>query len=159
MSDGLIPDTEENKALAMKFMFAWIIFCIGCLLFFKAKECAMENNTIVVGTVAELKRECLGNPPGTPGICYEVYTLDNRPGYSFIFENGNYDGFSPDEVEMLLDVRFRFEIEYKFVNVGRLSQDFPNLFAPLLKTWKMNKGSLESLKTFNCSLSGFRGRR
>ena len=32
------------------------------------------------------------------GVCYEVYQLENRPGYSFIFQRGGYDGFSPDEV-------------------------------------------------------------
>jgi len=156
MNDGFIEDTEENKALAMRFLYAWILFCVGVLVFFNARERVVENETIRVGTVAELKRECLGNPKGTPGICYEVYNLDNRPGYSFIFENGNYDGFSPDEVDTILDIRFQFEIEYKFINVMKLSQDFPNVFAPLIKAFKMNKNSLESLKTFNCSPSGFR---
>jgi hypothetical protein len=34
-----------------------------------------------------------------PGVCYEVYELEDRAGHSFIFEKGDYDGFSPEGVE------------------------------------------------------------
>jgi hypothetical protein len=36
-----------------------------------------------------------------------VYTLDGRPGYSFIFEGGCDDGFSPHEVAAMLLVSVR----------------------------------------------------
>jgi len=63
---------------------------------------------------------------GERGVCYEVYALDGRPGYSFLFAQGRYDGFSPEDVAMCL--RITGEIcaavaDYHFLNVGRLSRD------------------------------------
>jgi len=79
-----------------------------------------------VGVLVRLKCDCLGNAEGTTGVCYEVYELGGRPGYSFIFENGRYDGFSPDEVDMFLEeIGFYLPIShYDFTNVVRLSEDF-----------------------------------
>src|SRR5205823_6234917 len=65
--------------------------------------------------------------PGEVGVCYEVYTLDNRPGYSFIFEQGRYDGFSPDEVTAMLEVTGRtcdVIASYEFHNVQQLCRDY-----------------------------------
>jgi hypothetical protein len=64
---------------------------------------------------------------GECGVCYEVYQLGGRPGYSILFEGGRYDGFSPLAVEMLLDVTGRVCPEvagYAFGNVTRLARDF-----------------------------------
>lgn len=60
-------------------------------------------------------------------MCYEIYTLEGRPGYSFIFEKGDFDGFSPRDVETFLEV---FDLvvpsvtTYTFTNVSRLVQDY-----------------------------------
>ena len=85
-----------------------------------------------VGTIVQLKVSCLGNKEGVSGICYDVYTLGDRKGYAFIFENGRYDGFNPEEVVSFLkvldhygtDERYRWT--YKFTNVIALGRDFEN---------------------------------
>ena len=79
-----------------------------------------------VGTIVQLKVLCLGNEAGVSGICYDVYTFGDRKGYSFIFENGKHDGFSPDEVSKFLLVLDHFDFTYEFVHVIRLSLDFNN---------------------------------
>jgi len=85
-----------------------------------------------VGTIVQLKVPCLGNEEGVSGICYDVYTLGDRSGYAFIFENGRYDGFSPDEVESFLKVLdhygrdARYYWTYRFTNVIALGRDFEN---------------------------------
>jgi len=56
-----------------------------------------KNTTMRKGSVVMLKRPMLGNNIYNVGVCYESYTLGNRTGLSFIFENGEYDGFSPEE--------------------------------------------------------------
>ena len=74
------------------------------------------------GTIVRLKCNILNNKPGTYGVCYEVYGT----GASFIFENGEYDGFSnDDQMSMLNVVGFSQHVsEYKFTNVIKLSTDF-----------------------------------
>ena len=81
-----------------------------------------------VGDLYVLTRHGLGNPAGTLGVCYEVYKLDGCPGYSFIFANGGYDGFSPSEVNMFLIRIGRDEsvADYEFTNVMKLTEDFDN---------------------------------
>jgi len=81
-----------------------------------------------VGTLVRLKCDCLGNKAGTTGVCYEVYELSGRKGYSFIFENGRYDGFSPDEVDVFLEELGDYTpiSSYKFKNVIKLTEDFRN---------------------------------
>lgn len=79
-----------------------------------------------VGTVVKLKRSCLNNEAGAVGVCYEEYDIGHK-GFSFIFENGNYDGFSyPDETDAFLEkVGFSDDVAgYAFQNVMRLSDDF-----------------------------------
>jgi len=80
---------------------------------------------ITIGTIAKLKVPCMGNPIGTVGFCYEVYHLD-RVGYSFIFENGEYSGFSSDEIEPFLKIVGRTDLDYNFTNVMKLSRDYDN---------------------------------
>ena len=86
----------------------------------------MINMKPTVGSVYELKLNCLGNPSGTLGVCYEVYELGDHTGYSFIFQNGNYDGFGEDEVdEFLKYAAFDHSMkDYQFTNVMQLSNDF-----------------------------------
>lgn len=77
-----------------------------------------------VGSLVRLNVPCLGNDVGTVGVCYEVYDLGGRKGYSFIFENGNYDGFSPDECDKLLTEIGSYPLIYQFENVSRLWLDW-----------------------------------
>lgn len=62
---------------------------------------------------------------GDKGVCYEDYGT----GYGIIFEDGEYDGFSHDEVETMLEVINEIVPEitgYRFTNVLQLSNDFDN---------------------------------
>ena len=80
------------------------------------------------GTIIKLNTNCLGNKPGTIGVCYEEYNIGEPGAGSVIFENGNYDGFSPSEQKDFLEViGFDNNISnYKFTNVIQLSRDFEN---------------------------------
>ena len=80
------------------------------------------KKTLKVGTVVCLKQELLDNKQGSIGICYEDY----KTGSSFIFENGNYDGFSLEEQISLLKPIGNDEnaSKYVFENVIKLSNDF-----------------------------------
>jgi hypothetical protein len=82
---------------------------------------------IKIGTIAVAKRRSGVCDAGEVGVCYELYTLGTRPGYSFIFESGRYDGFSPEDVALCLDVTGRVcegVAGYTFENVGKLDRDF-----------------------------------
>ena len=81
---------------------------------------------IRVGTLAMLKAPCLGNLAGICGVCYDVYDIGGEKGWSFIFANGNYDGFSAEDVALFLKT-FAFCDElagYQFTNVMKLCNDF-----------------------------------
>lgn len=104
-----------------------------CEMWAKRKELLMTK--ILVGSVRKLKRDCLGNPAGTIGVCYELYNLGSHQGASFILPNGRYDGFSisrdndqPSDIELFFDDKFDLLAEsvmdYQFTNVMKLSQDF-----------------------------------
>lgn len=91
---------------------------------------ASPNLTVGSLVIAKMKTGvCL---VGERGVCYEAYTLPDgkggqRPGWGFIFEQGFYDGFSPEEVEMMLEVTGEVchEVaDYQFKSVGRLTSDF-----------------------------------
>jgi len=79
-----------------------------------------------IGSVVTLLKPCLGNPVGTVGVCYEVYSLGitDQDGCSFIFANGNYDGFSKEDQELFLKHEYDSSLVYNFTNVMKLSQDF-----------------------------------
>jgi len=60
------------------------------------------------------------------GVCYEVYELAGRPGWSVIFTSGRYDGFSPEDVDTFLEVTgavCQEVADYVFTNVGQLCRD------------------------------------
>ena len=72
-------------------------------------------------------------------MCDEAYTLPDgkggrRPGWSFLFEQGRYDGFSPDDVALILEITGEVcpEVaDYEFTSVLRLRADFQRgRFAP-----------------------------
>lgn len=69
----------------------------------------------------------MGNEAGTKAVCYECYTLAGRRGVQLLFENGEYCGFSDNEVELFF-VQNMLEFEssvadYQFENVIKLSND------------------------------------
>lgn len=92
---------------------------------------------MLVGTIVKLKKDCLDNPPNTKGVCYERYDRGKgEEGVSIIFENGKYDGFSPDEQrEILVPIGISEDLmNYKFQNVGKVIEDFKKgIFNPALK--------------------------
>jgi hypothetical protein len=101
-----------------------------------------KHPSIKVGSQVIAKRASGVNAAGERGVCYEVYQLDGRPGYSIIFERGGYDGFSPQDVEIFLHVTGQHcpaVADYHFNNVTRLKRDFDEgRFAaafPPLKTY------------------------
>ena len=78
-----------------------------------------------VGSVVTLRIPCLGNPAGTAGVCYEIYTLGRgTEGCSFIFANGSYDGFSKEDQDAFLSHVYDSDLQYEFSNVMKLSRDF-----------------------------------
>jgi hypothetical protein len=85
------------------------------------------TKTLQVGSIVIAKRATAICDVGERGVCYEEYTLGDRPGWSFIFESGRYDGFSPEEVNWMLEVTGEVCVEvtdYEFKSVIRLSEDF-----------------------------------
>jgi hypothetical protein len=82
----------------------------------------------MIGTLVVTKLSMLGNPAGSVGICYDTYNLGTKSdGNCFIFENGNYDGFSNEEKEvMLTKVGQAPDFSYTFEHVMTLSRDFDN---------------------------------
>ena len=82
---------------------------------------------IKVGTLAVAKRDSAICSDGERAVCYDVYDLEGRPGYAFIFERGGFDGFSPRDVETFLEplnVLVPSVAGYSFANVSRLVQDY-----------------------------------
>jgi hypothetical protein len=87
-----------------------------------------------VGSLVIAKRTTGVCDAGERGVCYEEYTLQGRPGWSFIFEKGRHDGFSPDEVELILELTGDLcpdVADYEFRSVLRLMADYRRgRFAP-----------------------------
>lgn len=50
-----------------------------------------------VGSRVYCARACGIAAAEEPGIVYESYSLGGRKGVSIIFQNGGYDGFSPED--------------------------------------------------------------
>jgi hypothetical protein len=87
----------------------------------------MTHPPIQVGTLVIAKHASGVCAAGERGVCYERYQLDGRPGYGILFQRGGYDGFSPDDVDMLLDVTGRVcpdVADYSFTNVTQLARDY-----------------------------------
>jgi len=59
---------------------------------------------IQVGSLAIAPRASGVCDVGERGVCDEVYALGGRPGYSFLFAQGRYDGFSPEDVALFLTI-------------------------------------------------------
>ena len=83
----------------------------------------------MIGSVWALKVDCLGNPAGTLGYCFEEYKdyeIRGATGIQVIFPNGEYCGFSAKEQEEFFDfVNYDMRyVYYKFTNVINVSLDF-----------------------------------
>lgn len=64
---------------------------------------------------------------GSRGLVVEEYWLGERPGRTILFENGGYDGFSPDDIGHLVIAEGSIDSKlahYCFQSVGRLSVEF-----------------------------------
>ena len=64
---------------------------------------------------------------GERGVCGEEDPLGHRPGWRILFESGRHDGFSPDEVERMLEITSeicRAVADDEFQSVMRLRSDF-----------------------------------
>jgi hypothetical protein len=82
---------------------------------------------IQVGSLALATRASGVCDVGERGVCYEVYELDGRPGFSFLFEQGRYDGFCPEDVALFLTITGEVcaaVTAYQFTNVTRLQRDW-----------------------------------
>jgi hypothetical protein len=82
---------------------------------------------IHVGSLALATRASGVCDVGERGVCYERYTLGGRPGYSFLFEQGRYDGFSPEDVTLCLTMTGEIcaaVADDQFTNVVQLARDF-----------------------------------
>lgn len=92
-------------------------------------EASTENGTpgLRVGSVAVAMRECGVFRLGEAGVCFEAYRIGGRPGWSFIFERGGFDGFSPSDVGLCLHVTGEVApgLEgYEHTGIGRLLRDW-----------------------------------
>ena len=79
--------------------------------------------------IVQLKTPLLGNTAGAIGVCYDTYSIGDRPGCSFIFENGDHDGFSLYEMDEFLETIRKermagFQYIPKFENVMKLAQQY-----------------------------------
>ena len=77
-----------------------------------------------VGSVAFTRRLSSLWKKGERGVCYETYRIGERPGYSFIFEGGGYDGFSEDDLSSWLALTEEVApsvMGFQFRNVMHLS--------------------------------------
>ena len=88
------------------------------------------NDLIQVGTPCRAKRTTGVCDKGEIGVCYEVYRPSpadpELKSFSFIFKNGGYDGFSSQDIDLilLLEPRVIQSIaDYEFKNVTILNQD------------------------------------
>lgn len=82
---------------------------------------------LVVGSKVRLNRDMMREHIGSVGFVYESYDRhDGTLGASIIFQNGSYDGFSPEERDLFLeyigeDPRFSM---YEFEHVGQVECDY-----------------------------------
>ena len=91
---------------------------------------------MLIGQKVELRINCMGNPPYTPGYVYDTYRdfdVPSEQGVGVIFPNGEYCGFSKHEQELFfrydehVEINFEYS-KYKFTNVIQLSRDFDKGF-------------------------------
>lgn len=100
--------------------------------------------TLRVGSVVIATRECAVFRFGEAGVCYEEYRLGGRLGWSFVFERGGHDGFSPGDVALCLHVTGEVAPEvagYEFADVAQLLRDHEaGRFAPAFARARVGRG-------------------
>ena len=82
---------------------------------------------IQIGSLAIATRASGVCDVGERGVCDEMYALAGRPGCSFLFAQGRYDGFSPEDVAMFLTITGEVcaaVADYQCINVARLTRDW-----------------------------------
>lgn len=91
----------------------------------------MKERRLRVGDVVVVERACMRNHPRARALVVEEYdrgdTEGGRYGVTLLFENGEFDGFSPTDVEIFGVVYVAHNPKlaaYKFVNVTRLESDY-----------------------------------
>jgi hypothetical protein len=79
-----------------------------------------------VDSVAIATRACAVFAFGEASVCCETYRIGGRPGWSFVFERGGFDGFSAEDVALCLHLTGEVAPElagYGFRGVGHLRAD------------------------------------
>lgn len=92
------------------------------------KEGYRYRGRLVVGSRVIAKMNTGVCTKGEHGIVYEVYQRGtSSEGYGVIFQNGLYDGFSPEDVDLILRLTNKHHKQlagYKFHNVLSLMNDY-----------------------------------
>jgi hypothetical protein len=101
-----------------------------------------------VGDVVTVGRACMGSPAGARAVVVERYELvekgTRRPGWTLLFENRSFDGFSPTDCEAFEVRKVGHEAAlagYRFTNAARLHQDwYAGVFANVWARTEANHG-------------------
>jgi hypothetical protein len=100
-----------------------------------------EEKEISVGSLVTAKTQTAIFSPGEPGVCFATRQVSHvgwehepaqherlkQPGYSFIFQGGGFDGFTPAQVKEFLEVSglvSKDAADYQFKTVGQLGADY-----------------------------------
>jgi hypothetical protein len=78
-----------------------------------------------IGDIVKINRPFMGEPAGTKAFVYEEYDFGEGHGVSLITENGeDLGGFSEEEQKNFLEKVGKSSLNYEFVSVMRLANDF-----------------------------------
>lgn len=81
---------------------------------------------LVVGDVVTVGRACMGAPAGARAVVVERYQIGRRVGWTLLFQTGDHDGFSPDDL-VAFEVRKVSAVAplggYRFLSAGQLRMD------------------------------------
>ena len=92
----------------------------------------MPKESLIVGDVVTLARDCMGNAPGVRAVVVELYdrsryAVDEGLGVTLLFPDGRFDGFSPAD-RSIWGVRYVGHCpevaDYRFLSAVRLTWDF-----------------------------------
>lgn len=81
------------------------------------------ERTLFLGQQVTLQKDLIKDKKGAIGYVYEEY---GDTSVSVIFENGSYDGFSPEEQMWLLEGKKISSLysSYEFKNVNQVAKDY-----------------------------------
>lgn len=87
------------------------------------------RDRIIVGTLVVANKSTRICKKGERGICFDVYDFGKTDfeGYSIIFQDGGYEGFSANEVERTLKILDRVDpviANYTYANAKQLMLDY-----------------------------------